>query len=51
MHVINPLGQSFLKMENSVMQSIDISNLAIGYYFLQINFSQGKKQVLAFVKN
>ena len=28
-----------------------ISNLANGYYFLQINFSQGKKQVLAFVKN
>ncbi len=51
LHVINPLGQSCLKMENSVMQSIDISSLTIGYYFLQINFSQGKKQVLAFVKN
>lgn len=33
LHVFNPLGQSCLKMENSVMQSIDISSLAIGYYF------------------
>ena len=46
--VINTIGQILF---NTINNSINISELAVGIYFIQVNFNDGRTAVQSFVKN